>query len=417
MEENPRGSRRFSSPSPSSLSAAPQAALAQVVVRAVPAPAAMSGAAAASVTGASAVAPLTALTPSLSLTGVPSFGAAPSVITAAPALTPAAALPAAARPIQGKAPPRRLACRPAAASLPSNEVSRPRSRLDPDSRRRRHRHRRRGRVGPTCRAMKAPLSPPPPSPPPARPGRPRLADVVRGRAEPLLLVRRVAFPAARSPRRSSGAWASAERQAGPAAQRAAAPTSSRRRPRPTASRPSFSRPTRFPAPATWAAILETSRKVLNADANDVAAVVNAIKGMVDADRTRYGVASSELRLIGARKFEGRGEQADSIFVHFRQVKGQPGRQRREPLLHAEGHRRQADGGRAQTGQVFLQIDVNTESTLTEEEEQIMGKIAERVGMPVADVTGQFQFSEEKIIYSRGSWRHVKLYVAEGFCPS
>jgi hypothetical protein len=66
---------------------------------------------------------------------------------------------------------------------------------------------------------------------------------------------------------------------------------------------------------------------------------------------------------------------------------------------------------AQTGQVFPQIDVNTESTLTED--QIMGKIAERVGMPVSDVTGSFQFSEEKIIYSRGSWRHVKLYVADG----
>ncbi|HEX4049023.1 MAG TPA: hypothetical protein VH309_14355, partial [Elusimicrobiota bacterium] len=157
-------------------------------------------------------------------------------------------------------------------------------------------------------------------------------------------------------------------------------------------------------------VLETNRKVLAADPNDVASVVAAIKGMVDADRARFGVSSSELRLIGARKFEGHGDQADAIFVHFRQLK--------DGLVVNGANLSftlKVIGGRpmvvAQTGQLFPQIDVNVESTLTED--QVMSRIAERVGMPVADAASAFEFSEEKIIYSRGSWRHVKLYVAEG----
>lgn len=157
-------------------------------------------------------------------------------------------------------------------------------------------------------------------------------------------------------------------------------------------------------------IFETSRKVLSVDPTNVDAVVSAIRAMVDADPTRYGVHSADLRLIGARRFEGRGEQADAIFVHFRQVKDNllvSGSNMSFTLKVIDGKPTVV----AQTGQVYPQIEVDTQSTLSDD--VVMGKIAERVGMPVNDVTSAFQFFEEKIIYSRGSWRHVKLYVADG----
>ena len=157
-------------------------------------------------------------------------------------------------------------------------------------------------------------------------------------------------------------------------------------------------------------IFETSRKVLSADPANTTAVVDAVKAMIDADTARYGVPSSDLRLIHAQRFEGKGEQADTLFVYFRQTKAG---------LVVNGSAlsftiKMLDGRPtivAQTGQIFPQIEANTETVLTDD--QIMGKIAERTGMPASDVSTAFEFFEQKLIYSRGAWRNVKLYVADG----
>ncbi|MDP3542743.1 MAG: hypothetical protein Q8T11_09795 [Elusimicrobiota bacterium] len=157
-------------------------------------------------------------------------------------------------------------------------------------------------------------------------------------------------------------------------------------------------------------IFETSRKALAADPNDGGAIVAAVRAMIDADPTRYGVSSADLRLIHAQRFTGKGEQADTLFVYFRQTKSG---------LVVNGSAlsftiKTLDGRPtivAQTGQIFPQLDVNTETVLTDE--QVMAKIAERTGIPTSDVASSFQFYEQKIVYSRGEWRNVKLYVAEG----
>ncbi len=157
-------------------------------------------------------------------------------------------------------------------------------------------------------------------------------------------------------------------------------------------------------------IFETSRKVLSADPANSSAVVDAVKAMIDADRTRYGVPSSDLRLIHAQKFEGRGAQADTLFVYFRQTKN-------GLIVNGSGLSftiKTLDNRPtivAQTGQVFPQIEANTETVLTDD--QIMGKIAERTGLPASDVASKFEFYEQKLVYSRGAWHNVKLYVAEG----
>ncbi|MBI2387952.1 MAG: hypothetical protein HYV14_18345 [Elusimicrobia bacterium] len=157
-------------------------------------------------------------------------------------------------------------------------------------------------------------------------------------------------------------------------------------------------------------IFETSRKVLAADPANGTAVVDAVKAMIDADPARYGVSSADLRLIHAQKFTGKGEQADTLFVYFRQTKNGlvvNGSALSFTIKTLNGQPTIV----AQTGQIFPQLDVNTETVLTDD--QIMDKIAERTGMPTSDVANAFEFYEQKIVYSRGEWRNVKLYVAEG----
>lgn len=157
-------------------------------------------------------------------------------------------------------------------------------------------------------------------------------------------------------------------------------------------------------------IFETSRKTLAADPNDGGAVVAAVKAMIDADPARYGVSSADLRLIHAQKFTGKGDQADTLFVYFRQTKSGlvvNGSALSFTIKTLNGQPTIV----AQTGQIFPQLDVNTETVLTED--QIMDKIAERTGIPTSDVASSFEFYEQKIVYSRGQWRNVKLYVAEG----
>ncbi|MEK7232350.1 MAG: hypothetical protein AAB268_00930 [Elusimicrobiota bacterium] len=152
-----------------------------------------------------------------------------------------------------------------------------------------------------------------------------------------------------------------------------------------------------------------SRKALSADASNVTAVVEAVKAMIDADKDRYGVSSADLRLIHAQKFEGKGEQADTLFVYFLQTKNGlvvHGSALSFTIKTLDNHPTIV----AQTGQVFPQVDVNTDTVLTDAE--IAVKISERIGMLAADVSAFFEFSEQKIVYAEGSWHNVKLYVAE-----
>ncbi len=157
-------------------------------------------------------------------------------------------------------------------------------------------------------------------------------------------------------------------------------------------------------------IFEAGRKTLAADASDTTAVVAAIRAMIDADQARYGVAGSDLRLIHAQKFAGRGEQADTLFVYFRQTKNGlvvNGSDLSFTVKTLDGRPTVV----AQTGQLFPRLEANTDTVLTDD--QIMGKIAERTGLPASDVASQFEFYEQKLVYSRGQWRNVKLYLAEG----
>ncbi|MDE2143964.1 MAG: hypothetical protein KGJ84_16260, partial [Elusimicrobia bacterium] len=348
------------------LTALPQAALAQFVARPVVAPAASVGAAAASLGGASAVSaisPLTTLSPA-AFTGAPlaapsagPIASAPSAIAAAaapvaaPALAAAvaAALPVnlrAASPAAGVRTPGAAASGVAAeaAAYADEAVSTPKAAAPAASS-------RKGLVG-------------------------RLTDVVLGRSSVSAL-----FDASTTRSETAGPvfGALGMKEHKPLI----LPNGTR-----TDEEPTIPSPDREPTVKTEAyslpgsrdvgGIFETSRKVLAVDPTNVDAVVTAIRAMIDADPTRYGVHSADLRLIGARRFEGRGDQADAIFVHFRQLKDNllvSGSNMSFTLKVIDGKPTVV----AQTGQVYPQIEVDTQSTMSED--VIMGKIAERVGMP------------------------------------
>jgi hypothetical protein len=153
-----------------------------------------------------------------------------------------------------------------------------------------------------------------------------------------------------------------------------------------------------------------NRVTLDAAPADTDGILRALRARIDGERAHYGVSSSELRLVHAQRFEGRGDQADSIFFYFNRVKDGlvvNGHNISFTVMIIEGKPQLV----AEPDRPLSAIDVNTETVLTDD--QIMGKIAERTGMPASEVATTFEFLEQKIIYARGEWRNAKLYVAEG----
>ncbi len=157
-------------------------------------------------------------------------------------------------------------------------------------------------------------------------------------------------------------------------------------------------------------ILEPARLTLSADPADPAALAAELRRVVDGDAARYGVAGSDLRLVHAKRVPGRAGLADTTYVVFRQT-----RDGLEVHGSALSFTLKTVGGRArivaQAGRLFPNLDVDTSGSLSDEE--VRARIARRTGLPPQDVADHFQFSGEKIIYSHGRWRHVKLYAAEG----
>lgn len=153
-----------------------------------------------------------------------------------------------------------------------------------------------------------------------------------------------------------------------------------------------------------------NRVVLEAGPADTDGILRALKARIDGEFARYGVSSSELRLVHAQRFEGRGEQADSIFFYFNRIKDG---------LVVHGHNLSftvmvVDGRPqlvAEPSKPLSPLDVNTGTVLTDA--QIMDRIAERTGLPPAQAATTFEFLEQKLIYSRGAWHNVKLYIADG----
>ena len=152
-----------------------------------------------------------------------------------------------------------------------------------------------------------------------------------------------------------------------------------------------------------------NRVVLEAAPADTDAILRALKARIDGEFAHYGVSSSELRLVHAKRFDDRGELGDTIFFYFNRIKDG---------LVVNGHNLSftvmvIDGKPqlvSEPARPLSPIDVNTGTVLTDDE--IMGRIAQRVGIPPAEASETFKFYEQKIVYSRGAWHNVKLYIAD-----
>jgi hypothetical protein len=152
-----------------------------------------------------------------------------------------------------------------------------------------------------------------------------------------------------------------------------------------------------------------TRRVLEADAASEASVEGALRALIDAEGQRYGVRSADLQTVHVRRFTGYGGQADTFFALFRQT--------RDGLaVHGSDLSfviKVMDGKPvlvSQDATLFPELDVNTQQVLTDE--QIMERIQQRTGASTEELA-RLNFVEQKIVYSRGRWHAVKLYVADG----
>jgi hypothetical protein len=152
-----------------------------------------------------------------------------------------------------------------------------------------------------------------------------------------------------------------------------------------------------------------TRRELAADAGSEASVEGALRALIDAEGSRYGVRSADLQTVHVRRFTGITGQADTFFALFRQVKD-------GLVVHGSDLAfviKVLDGKPilvSQDATLFPELDVNTQSVLTDE--QIMERIAQRTGATPADLE-RLEFVEQKIVFSRGRWHAVKLYMADG----
>ncbi|MDX6770806.1 MAG: hypothetical protein SF051_14825 [Elusimicrobiota bacterium] len=152
-----------------------------------------------------------------------------------------------------------------------------------------------------------------------------------------------------------------------------------------------------------------SRRELAADPSSESSVETALRGLIDAEGSRYGVRSADLQTVHVRRFTGHAGQADTFFALFRQVKD-------GLVVHGTDLAfviKVLDGKPilvSQDATLFPELDVNTQQVLTDE--QIMERIAQRTGATPADLA-RLEFVEQKIVYSRGRWHAVKLYMADG----
>ncbi len=154
-------------------------------------------------------------------------------------------------------------------------------------------------------------------------------------------------------------------------------------------------------------IFERGPVILDADARNAADVERALRELVDDDAAHFGITTNNLKTVHAKRFKGRGQQADSIYVYFRQTKnGIPVHGtylsftvkviRGTPILMASMAR------------LYTEVDAVTTSRFSDTELVAMAKARMGVGPDEVDL----EFVERKIIYQNGAWIAANLYTIQ-----
>lgn len=169
-------------------------------------------------------------------------------------------------------------------------------------------------------------------------------------------------------------------------------------------------------------VFEAGPRLLKADPRSAADVERAVREMIDLDAAKYGVTSAELATVHASLVEGKGHQADTVYILFNQT-----RESKNPSdPSAKPERIVIHGARlsftvkvvndqpvlfSSMGQLYPNIAVNTSRVLNDA--QLKEQAEKRLGIP-PNSPYELNFLERKIIFSQGAWHAANLYTITGF---
>ncbi|MEK7858918.1 MAG: hypothetical protein AAB320_07225 [Elusimicrobiota bacterium] len=148
--------------------------------------------------------------------------------------------------------------------------------------------------------------------------------------------------------------------------------------------------------------------VLQATPSSEADIERALRSMIDADPAKYGVPNTDLATVHVKLIEGTGNQADTFFAYFRQVKdGVPihGSYLSFTVKVVQG-RPVVMGAMAN-----LYPTANVATTPAFSDDELKEKVWQRIGIP-PQADAPLIFLERKIIYSKGAWHTANLYTLE-----
>ncbi|MBI5625430.1 MAG: hypothetical protein HY924_16755 [Elusimicrobia bacterium] len=156
-------------------------------------------------------------------------------------------------------------------------------------------------------------------------------------------------------------------------------------------------------------IFDAGPIVLQADARDAAAVESALRALVDAETSKYGITSAELETVHVKYVAGKGHQADTIFAYFRQSRD--GYTVRGSHL---GFTVKVIKGKpvvlASTAKLFPKIAVDTTPRFTEPE--LRDAAVNYLGINPQQMGLQMEQVGTQIVHIGSTWRAVQLYSVE-----
>jgi len=169
-----------------------------------------------------------------------------------------------------------------------------------------------------------------------------------------------------------------------------------------------------PAPRGAGSVFEAGPVILQADPASEKDVERALRAMVDADSSRWGVGSKELKTVHVKRVPGSGDQADTIYAYFNQVKDSRNADGTIQPIVIQGSylsftvkviKGQPALMSAMAG-LYPGIQVDTQARASDD--QLKRRALQVLNVP-QNAGVDFVFSQRTIIYHNGQWKAVNLY--------
>ncbi len=173
-----------------------------------------------------------------------------------------------------------------------------------------------------------------------------------------------------------------------------------------------------PTPRSAGGVFDAGPLVLQADPANAQDVERALRAMVDADVSRYGVTSKELKTVHVKRVPGQGDQADTIFAYFNQVKNSKNVDGSVQPITIQGSylsftvkvvKGQPTLMSAMAG-LYPNIQVDTTARATDQ--QLKEHALQVLNVP-QNAGIDFVFTQRTIVFHDGKWKTVNLYDITG----